>query len=416
MRIFAIPLRSLPLLFAALCIAPNYARSATITAASCSDTHVRAAISAAADGDTVQIPNGSCTWTSGISTAKQITLTGASPTGVTITHGAGGAALLTFTVGSSYRTQIANLRFMPGTGTGYYIYLNGESSGRVPLMHDVYFNIPDWQLKQAVLWHVTGGVIWRTTFESTAPGGSSSGCLEIKGWSEWMNSSTLGILDADGTDNLYIEDSTFNNVGQCPDVDSLARVVVRHSRFIGSSGLTHGLTSGGSGGRQIELYDNSFSYPDPNRNITRYFWIRAGTAVITRNSVQKIQGPMMGSQPSFQFIVENARRNDLGACCTSYPCTQQPGSGGNGTSQITDPVYIWDNTGTGAGTPDLTSTNDAPDSCGNGYTTADFFKPGRDFVVNNGPKPGYVSYPYPHPLRDGASAGKLPSPANLRVM
>ena len=39
----------------------------------------------------------------------------------------------------------------------------------------------------------------------------------------------MGTLDSTGTQNTYIEDSVFNNVGQAPDVDDNGRVVLRHS-------------------------------------------------------------------------------------------------------------------------------------------------------------------------------------------
>ena len=393
------------------------ASAATINATSCSVSAVSSAINSAAHGDTVVIPNGSCTWTSGIDLSKQITLRGASVDGVTITHAAGGATLLNVNIGSSSRTRISNLRFMPGSGTGVYVDVGG--SGLTPVMHDVYFNLPNFQLQHAVRWAVKGGVISRATFESTdyssSVYGSDSGCLQVKaGGASWIAPSTLGTRDVDGTNNLYIEDSIFRYVGQCPDVDDLARVVVRRSQIIGSSGLTHGTTSS-DGGRQVELYDNTFTYPNTARNLNRYFWWRAGTAVITRNSVQKIAGQMWGTKSSWVFVVENARRGSSVGCCTTYPCWHQPGFGGNGSSQISDPVYFWDNTGTGAN--DISTNEGEPASCGTTYSTSDFFKPNRDYFANSGAKPGYVSYPYPHPLMQGGStpAPSLAAPTGLQV-
>ena len=416
MKLSAIRFRPAAFAFGVLLSLGMHAGAATITAASCSATDVGAAINAASNGDTVVIPNGSCTWTSGITMSKQITLRGASVDGVTISHGAGSGTLLTVNIGSSARTRISNLRFMPGNGTGVYIQVNG--AGLTPVMQDVYFNIPHFQLQHAVRWFVKGGVISRATFESTdytsSVYGSESGCLQVKGGGSWLAPSTLGILDSDGTNNLYIEDSVFKYVGQCPDVDDMGRVVVRRSQFIGSSGLTHGTTSS-DGGRQVELYDNTFTYPNTSRNLNRYFWWRAGTAVITRNSVQSISGQMYGSKPSWTFVVENARRSGPPGCCTSYPCWHQPGAGANGSSQISDPVYFWDNTGTGA---TYVGTNEGePANCGTTYSTTDFFKQNRDYFVNSGAKPGYASYPYPHPLAQdsGAQPPSVPAPSGLQV-
>jgi hypothetical protein len=403
----------------ALLLFPGAAAAATIETADCSQAAVQTAIDSAADGDTVVIVNGSCSWTGGISTDRQITLQGESVDGVTITHEAGAATLLDVTIGSAFRTTIANLSFMPGSGTGVYVELHG--TGLAPLMHDCSFNIPNFQLDRAVKWEVTGGVIWNTTFESTenlsgecgTQVGSDSGSLLVRGGPPWDTDSTLGTLDTTGEMNVYIEDSVFSYVGQAPDVDSDGRVVIRHCRFIGSSGTTHGPTST-TGGRQFEFYDNEFSYPNPNRNLNRYFWFRAGTGVITGNSIQAIDSaPCYANASSFVFAVENAHRNAHG-CCTAYMCFHQPGSGSDGVAhsppytsagqddeyQIPDPVYIWDNTGTGAASDRIVGINDGePADCGTTYGTSDFFVEGRDYIVDGGPKPGYAPYPYPHPLR-----------------
>lgn len=412
---------------------------ATFTAASCNTSDVQTAINSAANGDTVVIPNGSCSWSSGISTGKQITLQGATAGGVTITHNAGSGTLLTVNIGSSFHTTIANLNFLPGGGTGNYITVQG--TGMVPLMHDCRFNLPNFQLQQAVQWNVTGGVIWNTTFESTqnlsgacgSQVGSDSGCLVVKPTKNWDDASTLGALDTTGTNNLYIEDSVFSNVGQCPDMDDNARVVVRHSQIIGSSGLTHGPTST-YGGRQFEFYDNAMTYPNINRNLNRYFWTRAGTGVITGNSVQALSGQCYGNKDSFTFIVESATRAQSHGCCTSYMCFHQPGSGSDGTSghtflspsqtpydsfQQSDPIYIWNNTGAGQTNVGL---NDSDMSCSTGNTTATFFVRNRDYFVdgtsnpNNGAKPGWARFTYPHPLRQGTGAGSSPAPpTNLQA-
>jgi hypothetical protein len=424
------------------------AQANTVNAASCNVSDVQTAVNSAANGDTVVIPNGSCTWTGGISTAKQITIQGATVGGVTITDAAGSANLLSFTIGSSFHTTIANLRFMPGSGTGNYVTVNGV--GLTPLMHDMYFNLPNFQLQHAVMWTVKGGVIWNTTFESTDLSspvvGSDGGCLLVKSDLPWNSPSTMGMLDTTGTNNLYIEDSTFNAVGQCPDVDDNGRVVIRHSKVIGSSGLTHG-PSGAQGGRHVELYNNAFTYPDTTRVLNRYFWFRAGTAVITANSIQWINGQSYPNKTSFAWIVEGARWSVGGhGCATSWQAWHQVGSGASLTVQSTpylsasqspsdvyqlpDPVYVWNNTGTGAGSAHYGTNNVDPaqDNChtinpatGLEFGTADFYKAGRDYFYDDsqsatsGARPGWVPYTYPHPLRGSSSTTGPAAPTNLNV-
>jgi hypothetical protein len=426
------------------------AKASTLTAASCNVSDVSSAINSAKDGDTVIIPNGSCSWSSGISTAKQITLQGASVGGVTITDTDTNAAdsLLSFTIGNSFHTTIANLRFLPGTGAGTYVSMNG--TGLAPLMHDVYFNLPNFQLQHAVSWAVAGGVIWNATFESTdniggACGtqvGSDSGSIVIKSTLSWDAPSTMGTLDTNGDKNLYIEDSTFSYVGQIPDVDDNGRVVIRHSTISNTSGgLTHGTTSA-TGGRQMEYYNNSFVYSNTNRNVNRYFWGRAGTALFTQNSIQAITGSCYGTKTSFTFTVENASRSSAHGCATGYMGYHQSGAGAGATPnalslvsagqtpldlyQTSDPVYIWNNTGTGQGSFGLNDGD--PRGCftinpltGQYYTTSDFFKPNRDYFLdtssnpNNGAKPGWAPYTYPHPLRNGSSASAPAPPSGLAI-
>jgi len=140
----------LQLLLFAFLISPLFAgaaRANTITAASCSVADVSKAIASSVDGDTVIIPNGSCTWARGIATSKQITLRGQSVGGVTIKDDnpngcnpcTSTSFLLNFTIGSRFHTILANIRFVHGTGTGAYLIF--QDTGLVPLMHDMYFEL-----------------------------------------------------------------------------------------------------------------------------------------------------------------------------------------------------------------------------------------------------------------------------------
>src|SRR5262245_43408152 len=97
------------LFLVALAIAPAFAPAtwaATINAATCSSTDVQAAINPAAGGDTVVIPNGACTWTSGVTiNGKGIVLTGQSKTGVAITNNASYGITVTETQPATPRSR-----------------------------------------------------------------------------------------------------------------------------------------------------------------------------------------------------------------------------------------------------------------------------------------------------------------------
>ena len=101
---------------------------------------------------------------------------------------------------------------------------------------------------------------------------------------------------------------------------------------------------------------------------------------------------------------------------SSYPTTNSPDNVGpinnpgiysaiNDAYQISDPIYSWGNTGPGAGigftSYDDGSTgglcNNTNPATGNTFTTPDFMLLGRDLFVDQGAKPGWAPYTYPHP-------------------
>jgi hypothetical protein len=215
----------------------------------------------------------------------------------------------------------------------------------------------------------------------------------------------MGVLDTNGTVNVYFEDGTLKDFGQSPDVDNNGRVVIRHSLLDGVSGLTHGFTSS-AGGRHIEYYNNTFQSSTNNRNIAgRYFWLRAGTAVFTDNLVNDASDPNAYGHPQLLNIGDNTSP-------TGYPQPRQPGWGHNGTSSVIDPIYMWNNTGARGSTYSIESN------------WATNVRLSREIFVNSGAKPGYSKYTYPHPLRAGSTApssgvppaATLQTPSNLRIV
>src|SRR5262249_27569647 len=138
--------------------------------------------------------------------------------------------------------------------------------------------------------------------------GHNGGSFTVQSPISWDADSTMGTLDANGTSNLYIEDSTIKYIGQFPDVDSNARVVIRKSQLIGTGRATHGPSSG-TGGRFVEYYDNSFSAPNQNQNLSGYYWMRGATGVFTGNRVSRLDlGPCYGSHSWIRMTAEIATR------------------------------------------------------------------------------------------------------------
>ena len=390
----------------------------TIVANSCSTADVQTAINAAIDGDTVMIPDGSCTWTTGISTTKQIWIRAQNYTptphgpgqtclatrNVTLTHNAS-IPLFNMTSGNSFHVAISGIAFLQGTGTNNYMRFDGSGS-KVPLVSDIYAEIeerfgdsPD---AQYLAFLSKGGVMWNTCIRGVGAGCCGGG-LEgpsflINSPVAWETASTEGVLDTNGDTNFYIEDCDWKDFGQSPDVDQRARVVVRHSLLDGVSGVMHGFTSGnGNQARHVEYYDNVLRMTTNPRNINRGFWVRAGTAIFTDNDVDM---PNQGfGDPGFVDFGDNV--DPPGA----YPVDYQVGRGHNGTSHIADPVYIWNNIGTDAG-----ETSVQPN-----WTT--HIQLDRDYFVNTsgggaGAKPGYSKFTYPHPFRAVLEGGDLSPPTD----
>src|SRR5688572_18992751 len=77
--------------------------AATVTAASCSYSHVQSAVNAASHGDTVNIPAGNCTWTSKLLVTVGITLQGAGMDRTNITDGVSNDAVIQMSVNSPNR-------------------------------------------------------------------------------------------------------------------------------------------------------------------------------------------------------------------------------------------------------------------------------------------------------------------------
>jgi len=133
--------------------------ASTRRANSCSLSDVQTAINAAADGDTVAIPNGTCTWTGGITTSKQIKILGDTKGGVVITHSAGSASLLDLTTGNSFSTEVGNIKFQVSGGSGAYMDISGSDTAKPPLIHDNYFSVPNFTLAECIHFTRNGGVI-----------------------------------------------------------------------------------------------------------------------------------------------------------------------------------------------------------------------------------------------------------------
>jgi hypothetical protein len=290
------------------------------------------------------------------------------------------------------------------------------------LIHDCWLQTGGNSSAVAILANTNQMLIWNCSFDDTFSQVAVG--LQLKwetdsGLPSWRTNSTMGMADTNGATNFYIEDCDFHGYLNSTDFDSDARVVFRHNVLDNSGMTSHGADTGPIGLRHVEIYDNELIFDNfgdcdgsVTIGLTWFFWMRGGTGVITDNILPTISSCAWGSKGNVLFSVLNITRNaGCYPCWTSYPAPHQVGQGyGAGAvfhqwdcpSLLEDgsyyiyrePIYIWNNTGTGGNNVGLNSESD---TCGHGQNVSDYVKAGRDYFVGVR-KTGYVKFTYPHPL------------------
>jgi hypothetical protein len=416
-------------------IAPA-ADAATHTAASCNASAVQSAINNASNGDTVQIPAGTCTWNSQLTITKGIQLLGA---GVDVTvlvdnvpkDGSPTDKLLVFSVGAPATFRMAHMTIRgqsPDSGSFNHGHIGLQGSSKAFRVDHLKFT----NMQTAGI-RVNGdlyGVIDHNEFIYNFNQGI---VVSHDGWGgaqfgdgSWAAPLTLGTEKA-----IYIEDNIctelYIQTPSCVDAFDGARVVIRYNTLNNTAIASHGTESSQRrrGMRSFEIYNNNFV--STRSNYDRAIYIRSGTGVVFNNAVS--------GDWNHVVKMENYRDTDSyppwGTCNGSsqydqnaqggYRCVDQPGAGtsrllsgdvpgGGWVGNILDPIYIWNNTATSlqfgmaGGSPNV--------------------QQGRDFFVGTA-RPGYTPYTYPHPLTAGGSlpppTGSGPTPAptapsNVRII
>jgi hypothetical protein len=383
----------------------DFPLAATITASSCQQSAVSAAISSANPGDVVQVPAGSCSW-SGLNINKAIHLRGAGTGQTRITLSAGNSV----TKQSSGVTRISGFGFSKSGGgnASQAFYINGPwPSGDPVIFHDNSFTISNSGLFRV---QVPGGVIFANNSFS---GEWDDSFLQLKGedMGSWSTADTIGTADTNGKRNIYIETNSFvGGTNQGIDADDGARVVVRYNTFDRSSVNSHGLDTSPVGVRHWEVYNNKFTHPGGSCttqlcNQSWFILMRGATGVITENSFTDIAGGYWGGKPEIAFWIRGAEDVRPQGSCSSvrYPVPRQVGQNHNGSSYFTDPIRIWNNSGAQEVYADWHFGNPC------GLRFSDFWQSGRDYATSA--RPGYAKYAYPHPLLSGSTTPPPPAPA-----
>ena len=346
------------------------------------------------------------------------------------------AALITVNQGSAGSVELTGLNFLANPATNNrsaFVSLSSNAwTSPKTKIHDCWFQTSGGGL--AAIFAATNQVlVWNCSFDDTFSQGAAAFQFKMENQAasqSWSTVSTMGMADTNGATNFYVEDCDFHAFMNAADFDSNSRVVFRRN-ILDNSGLSsHGADTGPIGLRHVELYDNELIFDNfgdcdgsVTLNLTWFFWMRGGTGVITDNILPAISSCAWGNKGNIRFSVLNTRRNSGPYCCwKNYPAPHQVGQGygssavfhkytptncwGQGENfsyyTFSEPVYIWNNRGTAGNQVSLNAESEDP--CGNNQLLTSYIQAGRDYKLE--PKPGYVKFTYPHPLRSSISASQ----------
>lgn len=348
------------LLAGLLLLIPSTSLADTHAASGCSKAEINSAITAAADGDTVTVPPGSCEWlvTDNITipSAKKITLQG-SGVGVTTITGVytSSSARSYISVGTS-KSRITGFSFINVTllfgGVDFRIDHNsfyGETPGLYTIETDA---------NAGVAYEIPAGLIDNNTFTN---GRIITGGPTLNN-TDWTLATNLGSADA----AVYVEDNTFTRVatitGNAIDSNYGGAYVFRYNTVNGNYIEAHSVQGVNRAAKRWEIYGNTI-----NRNgITtwgRAFHLRGGTGITAYNNIDDTW--------NYYLELDNKRcyesATTYGLCDGShtgldgntgegveagYPCRDQIGRGPDtelwvspsGTyTQPLEPAYFWMN-------------------------------------------------------------------------
>jgi hypothetical protein len=265
----------------------------TLTAASLLQPDVQRAVDAAADGDTVKLPAGTATWTTGVTVAdKFISIVGSGIDETTIVAGEYAPSAIhpthrVFTISAKRGglTRLTRLTIEGGTGAR-----DDYNKGMVAIGGDsTTWRIDHLRIRatRTCAMHVYsgGGVIDHCRFELVGwifgiygfNGGGSYGD------DAWAETAELG----SGNKAFFVEDNVFTATDRSFALDGWAgeRVVFRHNTLRNTMIGNHGTESSGRlrGARSFEIYENTIALSGP----TYYSAIelRSGTGVIFNNAI-----------------------------------------------------------------------------------------------------------------------------------
>lgn len=378
----------------------------TITADSCSNADIQAAIDAAGDGYTVNVPAGAVTWTGNVTipSTKGIKLIGAGIGETNINQG-GVYGLSAITRSTNSPIRISGFSFTN---------CSSAADGASLVIGDYTIGATDWRVDncswggttvQAPKIGVRGytfGVFDNCTFtdmrrcvwldmrlssETQDPASAT-----IRGSYSWTQPITYQGRHGGGPAAVYFEDCTINQTTWeiFHNMRSGCRVVYRHCTFNGIPTLeTHsGCTNGFRNNRWIEVYDNTWN----DCGAWCIIQIRSINGMIYNNTID--------ATSMSEWLPIDCETLCRSATCkgmwptsnqTAYPGQDQIGAGidtGSRTAQSTTEakLFMWNNIGNGQ---DRWHVNSCAAWTGMIESDRDYFLPNTNFAADPSTGIGY---------------------------
>jgi hypothetical protein len=390
------------------------ALAATHTAASCAQVDVQAAVNAASEQDTVQIPAGTCVWTAQLAVRKGITVKGAGQD-VTIIidnipkNGNDTSAAFLLQAASPSNIRLTAFSFR-GMATDPNIYNKGHVIilGTMTAFRVDHITVTTPQTSFIRTEGCVYGLIDHLDFtgDRMALNAYHSGC----GNSRYGDGSWVMPIEWGSGKAVYLEDSILRaSSGLSPVYDGFqgSRVVIRHNQIINGTIVTHGTDTGGRlrSQRYLEIYENDFT----TGVVDSLIWIRGGSGVFFNNRVKAEWMNVFLRLANCRDVETGCGTTGIagwppfGACdgtspydqnlsSPGYRCVDQPGAGTSRdlggmdvptrtwVGNALEPIYAWNNT----------LSMNPKYGIASGSSSV---KEGRDFYVNT-PRPGYSPYTF----------------------
>jgi hypothetical protein len=296
----------------------------TINAASCNASDVQTALkSVAADGTTVVIPAGNCTWQTTVTYNQvytttiqgQTTCTGTPASSctdnTTINANTGTNAFWVLNTASGKSLRLTGLTFTggdPNLSYGAIVISGGSQKLRIDHCH--FNNVQQTALNIDGVYGVIDHVVAHVASEFMRPLNSSWN--GVGSWGDNSFAQPTGF----GTDQfIFLEDSTMtmttpsSSGNGTNDCYRGGKFVVRHNILNYSSVQGHGTGHAGEdrGCRAAELYDNTFTLSNDTGNYWQFngFFLAGGPAMIWGNTL-----PTSGGNYYTHFVTAHINRED----------------------------------------------------------------------------------------------------------